>query len=387
MTHMITRILKDKLARSPKSILLLGPRQVGKRTVCNQLRPDLTINLADEREFQAHLKDAGLLARIIEAHPPESLILVDEVQRIPTILNSIQAMIDSVRERKFLITGSSARKLKRGQANLLPGRVFLERLSPLLFWEIKDQLNLERALQLGGLPEVYLNDYGPRLLDSYIDSYLREEIQAEAATKDLGAYARFLDLAAELSGQYLNYSKIASDSEIKKETVRRYFSILEDTLLVERIPSFTEVNWRRKARQKDRFIFFDLGVRNALLRKHTAALTKTEMGALFEQWICLQVLYYSRLYNKPWRLASFGLLDGQEIDLVIDTGKALIAVEIKFRDRIDVKMTKGLLLFEELTKRPTKKIIVYTGMHRQQLPDAIQVMPYKDFLSELESLS
>ena len=136
------------------------------------------------------------------------------------------------------------------------GRVLIEYLPPLLYWELKDRFDLDKALTIGTLPEIFLEEWGPDILGSYVAGYLREEIQAEALTKDLASYSRFLNLAAELSGQYMNYAKVASDSEINKETIRRYMEILADTLLVEHVPSFKGVDKRRRARQKDKFIFF-----------------------------------------------------------------------------------------------------------------------------------
>lgn len=380
---MIPRIIKNKLIKSKKSTLLLGPRQVGKSTICKELNPVLTINLANEREFLEHSKDVGLIDRIVEAQNKDALIFIDEIQRIPSMLNSLQVLIDNTPSRKFLLTGSSARKLKRGKANLLPGRIFVEKLSPLLFWEIGNKFDVERALRLGTLPEVYLNDYGQKLLESYVDTYLREEIQAEAVTKDLGAYSRFLDLAAELSGQYLNYSKIASDAEIKKETVRRYFSILEDSLIVERIPSYTDIKNKRRARQKDRFIFFDVGVRNVILNKHVFLPSKTELGHLFEQWIFIQILSYVRLYDKPWKLYSFATIDDQEVDIIIETNDTLLAIEIKYRENIDQKMTKGLVLFEKISKRLVKKFIIYTGKYKQKFSNGCEGVPYTEFLNDI----
>jgi uncharacterized protein len=384
MTHMIPRILEERIKNNKKSILLLGPRQVGKSTLCQSLNPDVSINLADERDYRLHVSDPGLISRIVAASKPDSLILLDEVQRIPSILNTVQVLIDQSPNRKFLITGSSARKLKRGNANLLPGRVFIERMSPLLFWELGDLFDLDRALQVGTLPEVFLKEYGARLLDSYIDGYLREEIQAEALTKDLGAYSRFLDLAAELNGHFLNYSKVSSDSEIKKETVRRYFSILEDTLLIHRVPSFTDISEKRSARQKDRFIFFDLGVRNAILQKQVSNFTLSEKGILFEQWLLLQIMSYNTLFDKRWKISSFSLLNGtSEVDIIIETASEIFAIEVKYKDKVDQKASKNLIQFEKLLGRKCEKIVVYTGDHTQLFDNGVKVIPYKVFLNEI----
>jgi len=300
------RILLQKilatLNKTPKSILLIGARQTGKSTLLGQLNVALKIDLSDESTYREHLKDSKLVRAQVAAVPRGSIVLVDEVQRIPSILNTIQSLIDDKnRGIRFLLTGSSARKLRHGQANLLPGRLFRYELFPLTYWELKEKWDLEKALMIGTLPEIYLNDYGPELLVNYIDSYLREEIQAEALIRNIASYARFLDISAEDSGRITNYSQLASDSEIPKETIRRYYEILSDTLLVHRIPGFTDIQGSRKAIQKEQFIYFDLGVRNAVLRQHKNVFTPTQLGKLFEQWLITQIIAFNSYHQKNWQ--------------------------------------------------------------------------------------
>jgi len=384
MTQNIGRILKQRLEKHPKSFLLLGPRQVGKSTLCADMKPDFSLNLADEETFLQHVTDPGLIKRILNGFSaPSMTILVDEVQRIPSMLNTVQALIDSNRGFRFLLTGSSARKLRRGKANLLPGRVLIEHLPPLVYWEIADRFDLERVLRLGCLPEIYTQDYGEEVLRSYVAGYLREEIQAEALTRDLGGYSRFLNIAAELSGQYMNYSKVASDAEIKKETVRRYMEILQDTLLVELVPSFTAVDKNRRARQKDRFVFFDVGVRNALLGRQRGPFSREERGQLFEQWLMSQVIYYDRLYAKQWRISSYRDAAGLEIDLIIETGDRLLAIEIKSATKVHERMFTGLKRFAGLVDRPVELILVYQGEYPQLFEGRGRALPYQHFLTEL----
>lgn len=383
MTHMISRIQESIIKNYPKSVLLIGPRQVGKSTLCQKIKPDLSLNLADEETYRQHLNDPGLIKRIINplSKNKKILILIDEIQRIPSMLNTVQALIDQHKNLKFLLTGSSARKLRRGQANLLPGRIFLEHMPPLSYWEIKNNFNLHRALTVGTLPEIYLHEYGADILNSYVAAYLREEIQAEALTKDLAAYSRFIDIAAELSGQYMNYSKVASDSEINKESIRRYMEILSDTLLIEFIPSYKAVDKARRARQKDKFIFFDLGVRNALLGKHqNTTISKEELGQLFEQWFILQVIYYNRLYKKGWQLSTYRDAIGVEVDLIIETNNQCFALEIKSTKSIKEKMFNGLNKFEFISKRKLIKCIIYQGEYEQDFEQLGQATPYQLFL-------
>ncbi|MEK6706391.1 MAG: AAA family ATPase [Bdellovibrionota bacterium] len=378
--------IKTETDRTGKSILLLGPRQVGKSTLLAKLDPKLTINLADESMFREHVKDPALIRRQVHALPVKSKILIDEVQRLPSILNTIQALIDEKKGWIFLITGSSARKLKRGQANLLPGRVFEHRLFPLTYWELGEQFNLEKVLSTGSLPEIYLQDYGPELLRNYIDIYLREEIQAESLTRNIGSYSRFLDLAAAASGEIINYSALASDSEIPKETLRRFYTLLEETLLIHRLPAYTKIKGGRKALQRERIVFFDLGVCNAILGAHKNVLTETLKGHLFEQWLALQLIAYSSYHRLDWKFSHYRDDRGNEVDLIIDTGPRLLALEIKYSTSIKPKYANGLREFAQYTKKPVKLIIVYRGDTPQRL-DRVSAMPYRELLDRIKVIA
>jgi predicted AAA+ superfamily ATPase len=262
-----------------------------------------------------------------------------------------------------------------------------------VYQEIADQFDLQKALTIGTLPEVYLHDYGPQLLESYVDTYLREEVQAEALTKDLGAYARFLDMAASVSGQFLNYSKIASDTDIHKETIRRYFEILADTLLIERLPSYTDVPKERKARQKEKFIFFDLGVRNAILKRVGGGFSQEEMGQLFEQWIQLQCIYLNRCNRLQKKLSTFRDARGLEVDLIIESEQDLLLVEVKWSTKVKEKYFSNLHSLEKIISannaltQNVKKIVVYRGEHKQKFSGDAFAVPYRNFLEEFTAKS
>lgn len=388
---MISRILAPELLRilASKSLLLLGPRQVGKSTMIRSLKPGYMINLSNEGEYQAHLKDPTLIEKIVAANSARGFGFIDEVQRIPSLLNTIQSLIDENKNLRFALSGSSARKLVRGKANLLPGRVIFEKLYPLSYWEIATEMSfdLERALTLGTLPEIYLSDLGTEILETYAETYLREEIQAEALTQDLGAYSRFLDLAAEASGQFINYAKIASDTGIDKERIRRFVQILEDTLMIHRLESYGAISPTRKARQKDRFFFFDNGVRNALLRKHRSHLTATEMGPLFESWMFLQLKAFIAYNKKPWKLSSYRDDQGLEVDLILEIPTKIILLEIKYQSRYRSEFKNNLMKFERLynKKKVIEKRVIYTGKHSLK-DDSVLVQPYETFLGEIDGL-
>jgi predicted AAA+ superfamily ATPase len=379
---MIQRTIAHRLATSKKSVLLLGARQVGKSTLAKALEPDVVINLANEATFLSYAKDPERLWREATAQERPCRILIDEVQRIPTLLNTVQALIDDGPKHRYILTGSSARKLKRGGANLLPGRVILEYLDPLSVSELGDRFDLDRALALGTLPGIYLDqESAADTLETYATVYLREQVQAEAVVRDVGSYARFLDVAAEQSGLWVNYSKLASDTEIPKETIRRFYQILEDTLIATRIEPYTPAGSRRHVSQRDRFIIFDVGVRNALLGRLRHALPHSERGHLFEQWLILQCLYFIKSRRLPWRVAAFRTDSGAEVDAVIDTGDDLVAVECKLGRNVTAADLRGLRAFAGVARKRARSVIVFTGERRQQLDGQVTALPYLDFLN------
>jgi predicted AAA+ superfamily ATPase len=389
---MLARLITSRINSTFSSILLTGPRQVGKSTLLRSLKPDLEVNLADQGVFIRHSKDPELIRKLVLALPKGSTILLDEAQRLPEILNTIQVLIDSEGYR-FLVTGSSAKKLHRGKANLLPGRLISEYLDPLSYLEVgKDNFDLARALRFGMLPGIFLNkDEGGRILDSYVDLYLREEIQAEGLVRSLGSYARFLELVAITSGQWLNYSKISSDSEIPKETIRNFTSVLEETLLLFRISSFqiskkfTQKSQTRKVQQKEKVLLFDVGVRNSLLRIGGNEVPLHDVGSVFEQWMILQIIYLNRALNKKWKVSSFLDSNGLEVDCVIETENELLGIEIKSGTKYRSDWIVGLNCFVEYvgTVKPVKKFIAYTGDDVQKLDDQTMVYPYSLLLEVL----
>ena len=391
MTRMQDRLNDRRIRESEQSVLLLGPRQVGKSTLCRSLKPTVMISLMDERLFRSLSKDPHQFYRELEAGQNKGLVIVDEVQRLPSSLNSLQTILDSPdNRRRFILTGSSARKFKRGRANLLPGRLVVEHLTPFSCLELEEIFKLDRALQVGMLPGIYLNkSSGADLLESYVDVYLREEIQAEALVKDIGQYARCLDTVAAISGQWLNYSKIASDTEIPKETIRRYVQVLEDTLVVYRLPA-----WRPKAKinrrlhQRDKIFLFDVGIRNALLGKAHIRTPQNQRGHLFEHWFILQVFYLKELLNKRWKLSSYRSMAGAEVDLVVETADATIGIEIKSGANVKAKDFKGLRSLGEILPANTKykKRVVFTGDQAQRFAEDELALPYIEVLKQLERL-
>lgn len=383
-SRLILKGIVDSLVPVDKALLLLGPRQTGKSTVLGQLRPELTVNLADESTYKIHLRDPALIKRQVQALRAPSSILVDEIQRLPELLNTFQVLIDAKLGHRYYFTGSSARKLRQKGINLLPGRLFTRSLYPLTYWELGKDFDLDRALTLGSMPEVVSQPYGADLLASYIDIYLREEVKAEALVKNIDSYARFLDLSAEQSGKIVNYSQIASDSEIPKETLRRYYEILVDTLLVHRLSPFPFKPRGRKVVQKDKYLYFDLGVRNGILGQHRNVFTDTQKGEAFEQWVILQLIAVSSYLDLRWKFYHYRDDKKNEVDLMVDTGDRILAIEIKYARRSQSKDLDSLRLFKQLEWKGKRfeRILIFRG-DVEELVDGIRVVPYESFLREL----
>jgi predicted AAA+ superfamily ATPase len=309
-------------------------------------------------------------------------IFIDEVQRVPALLDEVHAIIEETKTR-FLLTGSSARKLKRGGANLLAGRAATRRLHPLTLAEIGSTFDLERALRLGTLPAVVSGDdeSARELLAAYAETYLREEIQAEGIVRNVGGFARFLDVAAAQSGEILNASAVASDAAVSARTVRSYFEILEDTLI-----GFRLEPWSKSPRARlvghPRFYFFDTGVTNVLNRRLHGELDLPSRGRLFEQWIvteCARVVDY---LHPETRLFYWRTHHGAEVDLLFERhGKLRLAVEIKSRRTISGVDLSGLRSFAE-AHPGTPRVIVATAPEPFTV-DGVEVLPWRRFFESL----
>lgn len=383
---MYNRLLLPRLQRDTKSILLLGPRQVGKSTLLASLQPDLTIDLANPVAFRDHLSDPGRLERQLAAVGPEvRTVFIDEVQKVPSILDAVQFFSDHHQGRfRFLLSGSSARKLKRGQANLLPGRVHLYSMHPLLQRELGSAFALERVMTHGTLPGVYAEqdaETRAQNLRSYTDVYLREEVQAEALVRDLGGYARLLDLVAASSGMVLNLNALCRQAGINHHTARRYVEVLEDTRLLFRIPAWSGSD-RASLLAHPRWFLFDIGVRNAILRRPLDRYLEDEKGVLLEHLIAQEL--HARMGALWPELAVFHYRTRHqaEVDFVLEVGRELWAVEVKASRQVSGAALSGFASLAQRTKRLTRKIVVFLGDRSERLED-VEILPLAEFLEAL----
>jgi len=364
--------------RQKNSCFLWGARQTGKSTLLKDLFPSAPYyDLLLTNEFMRLNNNPSLLREELLVGGTKGPVIIDEVQKIPLLLDEIQWLIVN-KGYSFILCGSSARKLKRGSGNLLGGRALKYLLFPLVSHEIPD-FDLQRALNHGMIPRHYLAKDPKRLQQAYVGEYLKEEIAAEALTRNIPAFSHFLEAAAFSNGEMVNYQNIATDCGISAPTVKEYFQILEDTLIGYFIPAF-----RKKAKRRvigaPKFYFFDLGIVNYLLKRENIAQGSELFGRSFEHLIMQELMahrHYSGLeYDiNYWRTAS-----GFEVDFILDGGS--VAIEIKGVPEIKPHHLKGLRAFIE-DHHPRKSIVVSLDPKPRLTQDNIQILPYKVFLENL----
>lgn len=377
---MIDRLILPELAKSKKSILLLGPRQVGKSTLIKSLKPDLTINFANEDVLLDFAGEPSALRNELDRTKART-VFIDEVQRLPSVLNTVQSIIDNEKV-KFYLTGSSARKLKRGGANLLPGRVLNYQLGPITLKELSYEIDIKKELVYGFLPEVLTSNSkteNARLLMSYAANYLKEEIQAEALTRSLEAFARFLNEVSKLVGQFIDYTKISKRCRISRHSCPNYFEILEDTMLGARIFPNQDLLEKADLVKHPKFYFFDGGVLSGL-RKEFSPGYET-LGVLSEQAVFSQILHSSQALGKNIEISSFRTRGGLEIDFLVKLDGRYHAIEVKHSDRLisddiaPLKMAAGYF-----TKyRP---LVIHMGKKEQKL-DSVWCLPFAKGIKEM----
>lgn len=371
---MFQRALDLKKLLQMRSFFLFGPRGTGKSTLIAQSLTDAKVyDLLDAETFQRLLRAPKVLEQENAAH---ELIVIDEVQKLPALLDEVHRLI-AKRNQRFLLTGSSARKLRRGAANLLAGRAFEASLFPLSYCEIPD-FDLMRYLNTTGLPEFYAQDLAADFLNAYIGTYLREEIQAEALTRNLVAFSRFLEVVGLSNGQEINYAAISSDSGIPARTVENYYSVLVDTLIGFQVPPFLSSK-KRKAITRSKFYLFDVGVVNRLARRGVIEPKSELFGHAFEHFIALELRAWLSYRRKTTPLTYWRTTSQFEVDFILGDE---IAIETKATDLVTDRHLKGLRALKEegLVK---KHVIVSMDPEPRAMDDGIVVMPWRAFLAEL----
>ncbi|OGT47971.1 MAG: hypothetical protein A3E83_02805 [Gammaproteobacteria bacterium RIFCSPHIGHO2_12_FULL_41_20] len=383
----IHRLLESQISailEKEKSILLLGPRQTGKTTLINQVSADKRITLANPFDRLRYEKEpfalTGEVERLAEKQiKPSPLIIIDEIQKVPLLMDGIQDLIDR-KLAKFILTGSSARKLRRGDnVNLLPGRVIPLRLDPFMQSELPSHCcSLDTLLLDGSLPEILLqkDDHEKeQLLEAYVTIYLEEEIRAEAIVRDLGYFARFLELAASESGKTVNFTKLSQEIGVSHSTIANYYQILEDCLVVERIEPLTRSKTRRKLTKTQKYLLYDLGVRRIAAHEGRHP-SRDQLGHLFEQYIGLELIRFIRSTQQRFSIKYWRDPSGPEVDWIIETDKGYIPIEVKWTQTPGERDIKYLQIFLKEYKQAKKGFVVCQTPHSMKLTDNIYAIPW-----------
>lgn len=370
-----------------RSFFLFGPRQTGKSTLVDTLFTDdvWKINLLMTDQFLKYSKQPDLLRReAIVKIQQEGVrrIFIDEVQRIPELLNEVHFLIESTGCR-FMMTGSSARKLRKGGVNLLAGRALQRLLFPFVYQEIAGSFCLDEVLRFGTLPAVYGRSQEEKydILNAYTETYLREEIQSEALVRNLGGFSRFLDLAASQCGELISFTSTGRECQVAARTVQAYYDILDDTLISIRLQP-----WRKSLRKRmvshAKFYLFDLGVTNSITRQLTAPLDPVRRGRLFEQFVILETYRLLKYRRSEAGIYFWRTSHGAEVDLIVEKhGRILGAFEIKAARHISGAHLSGLRSFR--AEHPEVPLYVISFVDNPYRMNDVLVLPWQTFFQEL----
>jgi uncharacterized protein len=393
--------IADSIAKK-HSLLILGPRQVGKTWIiehCLKNIPQtMEIPLQNPAMRQEYERDPSLLIRRVEAKAEIPVVFIDEIQKVPGLFDAVQFLIDK-KKAVFLLSGSSARKIRRKGMNLLPGRVIALRLDPLLWSEegvstenLVPELALGKTTTTGkyrfidslifgslpGIASLAAKEDRIEFLRSYARTYIEEEIRAEALSRKIGAFSQFLELSAIESGTAPVFANISKETGVSAPTIKEFYSILEDTLIVERVDPFI-----RKARKRlfhgARYYFFDIGVRNALARAPlNEDLFNVQKGLLFEHAVMLEIIRRVRALRTDYRICYWRTSNGQEVDCIIDCGDHVVPIEIKSSKRVSLSDVDGLITFlKDYHDLAPKGYVVTMAEDPEKLSDQITAVPWQ----------
>ncbi len=356
-----------------KSHFLLGPRQTGKTTLIADALPGVrSYDLLDSRVFLALSRSPQLLAEELDANT--RIVAIDEIQRLPELLNEVHRLIES-REIHFLLTGSSARGLRRGGVNLLGGRARTKYLHPLTRSELGSHFDLARAVERGTIPSIYFSDDPAADLDAYAGTYLSQEVIAEGATRNAPAFSRFLRVAALCNGHIVNFTNVANDAQVPRTTVYEYFEILKDTLILRELPAWQQ-STRRKPITSSKYYFFDVGVASQLQGRAIKAETP-EFGAGFEAYVMHELTAYADYRSaddiRYWRSTS-----GFEVDFILGDHTA---IEVKATRTVTNDHLKGLKALAE--EQRFRRYVCVAMVERPRTVNGIDVLPWRLFFDAL----
>ncbi len=368
------RVLDIARLAARKSLFLFGPRQTGKTALIRHALPNAKVfDLLDGDVFLTLSRRPRQLGE--EIGPRDEIVVLDEIQKLPSLLDEVHRLVES-RGIRFILTGSSARKLRRGGANLLGGRAVTRTLHPFIARELGEEFALTKALDRGLIPGIYFSDDHRDDLRAYAGNYLREEIAAEALTRNVPAFSRFLEIAALCNGTMLNFSQVSSDAQVPMSTVREYFHILEHTLIARMLPAWTK-SAKRKAIGTAKYYFFDVGVARHLQHRSGLSPRSPEFGEAFETYMFHELASYSD-YAAAVPLAYWRSTSNFEVDFVIGDETA---VEVKAKNPVAERDLRGLRALRE--EKRLKHYVMVCLETRPRVVDGIEIVPWKEFLERL----
>jgi len=375
MPTMLARLLKKPW----QSILLLGPRGIGKSTwIKHHFKDAIIYDLLSTSEALRLSRDPSMLYHELKSASPEHWIVIDEVQKVPALLDEVHRLMENKRLR-FVLSGSSARKLRRGGTNLLAGRAIVTYMFPFVSEEITPHRPVSESIKQGSLPMAVLGQDPVSYLTTYAETYLQEEIKAEALTRNIGNFSRFLEVAARQNGQVTNVANIARDAAVSRQTVQNYFSVLVDTLIGYWIEPW-KLKRRTKQVQHSKFYLFDPGVCRALSGRIAYPPTQEETGPLLETFLFNEIRSFLSYTKRPYRIHFWRNYDGVEVDFLCETSEGFVAAEFKASSRWEKRYRRGLHRMQsELGDSLIKCYGVYLG-DRAVLWDNVHVLPVVDFL-------
>ena len=364
------------------SFFLFGPRATGKSTwLKHNFNEVLTYNLLKQSELLRLSRDPETLGRETAGLPKGDWVIIDEVQKVPALLDEVHRLIEE-RGLRFILSGSSARKLKRGASNLLAGRAAIRHLFPLVSAEMNHDYNTSEVIRFGTLPLTITGSDAVEYLNAYSETYLREEVMAEALTRNIGGFSRFLEIAARQNAQTTNTASIARDAGVSRQTVANYFEILCDTLI-----GYWLTPWKLKLSTKQvvhpKFYLFDSGVTRALSGRLPYPPTQEEYGALLETFILNELRAYIEYNRLHYKLHFWKTYDGTEVDVLLETAEGYCAIEIKATPTWNKRFNRGLRrLKTEMEPNKVNCFGIYRG-DRNAIWDDISIFPIEEFLKRL----
>jgi predicted AAA+ superfamily ATPase len=363
-----------------ETFFLWGPRQTGKTTLLRAAYPEaLWIDLLKADEFRRYLTQPELLRGELAARPGVTQVVIDEVQKVPTLLDEVHWLIEN-RKLSFALCGSSARKVRKGHANLLGGRAARHELFGLTSAELGAEFELTRLLNHGYLPRLYAAERPERMLHAYVSDYLKEEIAAEGLVRNLPAFSTFLNVAALSDAEIVNNSTIARECGVSSHTVQSYFEILVDTLLGRWLPAYVK-RPKRRIIQSAKFYFADVGVVNVLAKRRGLEAGGALFGKAFENWIHHELVAYNAYRERFATLSYWRLTTGAEVDFVVDD--AQVAIEAKATRKVGSSDLKGLRSLREDHPSLSAAWVVSLEAKARRSDDGIWILPAEEFVRKL----